>query len=369
MRFMLHVLIAVFLLSGSISSSVAAQSSSRPSLSFLEYQDPSCPLISQKSSSSKSSLSARERAAARRGAKKATKQSSKSSSSSSIVDVGVLIHKGPNNSSYIAGVTPGGAADQAGLLPADEIRKVNGVEASTRYSATELEALLDGPAGSVITLEIGRVKDGGILTIPLKRVRPISIAPVIVTTSSGVLLVTINAYTTEAGDVLRSALQQVNWNTIKGIIVDIRSSPAGTLEGANRILSAFLQTGVQYGTLMFSDAYKEKISTSLPPVVPTSMLTVLTMSDGFDDLSALFAYALTVKRQAVLLSDKSARGKFDLDGLICFTTRPGLKYLYTEQLNVSPSYSIYSFRKKVDPLPYVDATMVRARATILEDLH
>jgi carboxyl-terminal processing protease len=72
------------------------------------------------------------------------------------VGIGVTYSVEDATKYQITGVTPGGPADLAGILPGDVLISADGIQVSTLQTTDELAAIVKGEAGTTVTIVITR---------------------------------------------------------------------------------------------------------------------------------------------------------------------------------------------------------------------
>lgn len=297
------------------------------------------------------------RLAKRKNPRARASASSVASSAAPIIDAGVRISPS-GNTLYISSVETGSAGEQAGLKPLDEILKVNGIE-PRKYTTESLQEALNGPEGTSIELEIARQKDGGILSITLVHKAKIARPEYAVSVAGGIAQVTIDAFTPETAEPLRRDLASLDWKSVRGVIVDLRETPYGTLTGMQPILGAFLPTGTPFAAVEFANVRRDLITTTLAPLVPATLpIVVLIQEESSGDGMMLFAYNLADKRDAVILSTEKgitrSYGAFTLDipgnPVWLHADRKGIEY-----------YGIRATAIPVTPVPGRDAALEKAK--------
>ena len=330
----------------------------------IRISSPQKPLRFSSSSTPAATMSRKEKAAAQKAARLARRKGRSTfrsaSSAAPSIDVGIVVHKN-GGALYISSLTPGGAADQAGFLLGDEIRKLDGKDAYKKYSPEALMKALNGPEGSSVTLEIARQKDGGILSITLVKKKAVEKAEYALQMTDGLLLLKIEAFNGATSKPLREALGAVQWKDVKGVAVDLRTPPTGTLTGMDPIISAFLPKGTPFATLQFTNARKETMVTGADPLVPATLpLFVLLPSSGsFSEGAVLLAHNLEEKRNATLLREEKGVGS--QHAYLSFGDMPaGLEAFCADRIDVN-LYNVGARSIAVTPVPGMDSAVEKAK--------
>ncbi len=322
---------------------------------------------SSSSTSSKKLSGAASRKTSRlqkRGAKVIKTSKGSTSSSQDSLDVGLIVLKG-SQTFYVSSIAPGSAADQAGLQLGDEIFKINGLDAYNRYSDTDIMNALNGPEGTSVTLEIARQKDGGILTLKLLRVKPVEKTEYDVRNTDGILIVAVRAMNATTATSLQNDLQKVNWSTVRGVLLDLRVPPHGSLTGMGPILSAFLPKGTPYARIIRKNGPWDNLGTGSQPIVPANIpLFVALKQNAFGDLASLSAHALFNKRKAVVLVEEGGTGKTEITAGLSFDELPADTQAYCADNWEQAFWLIRSQAVTVAPIPGQDATLAKVKYMI-----
>src|SRR5882724_8358599 len=139
----------------------------------------------------------------------------------------------------------GSPAQQAGLLPGDEIVRIDGNDIGADLAGAI--ARMRGASGSTVRLSIRRAGTAGLLDFSLRRakVEVHSVAQQSLEPGYGYLRITGFSETT-ADDVNRAVarLKRDNPGGINGLVLDLRNNPGGVLEAGVAVADAFLNEGV-----------------------------------------------------------------------------------------------------------------------------
>ncbi len=139
----------------------------------------------------------------------------------------------------------GSPAQQAGLLPGDEIVRIDGNDIGADLAGAI--AHMRGASGSTVNLTIRRAGTEGLLEFSLHRakVEVHSVAQQSLEAGYGYLRITSFSETT-ADDVTRAVarLKRDNPQGLRGLVLDLRNNPGGVLEAGVAVADAFLNEGV-----------------------------------------------------------------------------------------------------------------------------
>jgi carboxyl-terminal processing protease len=139
----------------------------------------------------------------------------------------------------------GSPAQQAGLLPGDEIVRIDDTDIGADLAGAI--AHMRGASGSLVTLTVRREGAPGFLQFALRRaqVEVHSVAEQTLEPGYGYLRISSFSETT-AQDVNRAIwrLKRDNPSGIKGLLLDLRNNPGGVLEAGVAVADDFLESGV-----------------------------------------------------------------------------------------------------------------------------
>jgi carboxyl-terminal processing protease len=142
----------------------------------------------------------------------------------------------------LVSIFDGSPAAAAGLRPGDQIIEVNG-EDITDLAQEEIIALVRGPAGTEVTLGILRADEPDLLDINVMRGR-ITVSTVIARVLDGAIgYVRLSQFDFETGGLMREALEEMDVESLNGLILDVRGDPGGYLTTAIDVASAFIDEG------------------------------------------------------------------------------------------------------------------------------
>jgi len=142
---------------------------------------------------------------------------------------------------YVVIVAPikGSPAEQAGLRTGDRILQVNG-RSLVGASVDVAVGLIQGPAGTPVTLTIQRPSEGRIFTVTLIRAK-INIPEVtyrMLTENVG--YIELSSFGDSAVHDFYQAVEDLKAQGARGLVLDLRQNPGGYLDAAVDIASAFV---------------------------------------------------------------------------------------------------------------------------------
>lgn len=139
----------------------------------------------------------------------------------------------------------GSPAAQAGLLPGDEIVRIDGTDVGADLAGAI--SRMRGASGSTVRLTIRRAGTPNLLEFTLRRanVEVHSVSAQTLEPGYGYLRITTFSETT-ADDVTRAIarLKRESPRGLKGLVLDLRNNPGGVLEAGVAVADAFLNKGI-----------------------------------------------------------------------------------------------------------------------------
>ena len=197
----------------------------------------------------------------------------------------------------LVSIFEGSPAEEAGLRPGDQIVQVEGRDV-THMTQDEIIALVRGPAGTPVRLGILRPGVDEILKFEVVRAR-ISVPSVrgeLLETGIGYVRLAQFEFNTDAQ--LREVLQELDVNSLDGLILDVRGDPGGYLTTAIQVASEFIPEGV---ILIERSPEEEIVHEALGnPTAPDVPMVVL-VDQGSASASELIAGAFQDHGRATVL--------------------------------------------------------------------
>jgi carboxyl-terminal processing protease len=199
----------------------------------------------------------------------------------------------------------GSPADQAGLLPGDQIVRIDDTDIGADLAGAI--SRMRGASGSVVKLTVLRSATGQTLDFSLRRakVEVHSVAQQSLEPGYGYLRVTGFSETT-ADDVNHAVahLKRDNPGGIKGLVLDLRNNPGGVLEAGVAVADAFLNEGVIVTADGRTPDARFRMDATPGDVIDGAPLVVL-VNGGSASASEIVAGALKDHGRAELIGHKT----------------------------------------------------------------
>jgi carboxyl-terminal processing protease len=199
----------------------------------------------------------------------------------------------------------GSPADQAGLLPGDQIVRIDDADIGADLAGAI--SRMRGSSGSVVKLTVLRPATGQTLDFSLRRakVEVHSVAQQSLEPGYGYLRITGFSETT-ADDVNHAIarLKRDNPGGIRGLVLDLRNNPGGVLEAGVAVADAFLNEGVIVSADGRTPDARFRMDATPGDVIDGAPLVVL-VNGGSASASEIVAGALKDHGRAELIGHKT----------------------------------------------------------------
>lgn len=194
-------------------------------------------------------------------------------------------------------IMKGSPAEEAGLEPGDQIVEVDG-ETVTDLSQTEIIALVRGPAGSSVLLGIMRNGVTDVQEFEVTRAR-ITVPSVVYEVLEGDIgYVRLNQFDYKASQDMRDALEAIDANNLKGLILDMRGNPGGYLTTSIEVASAYIDEGP---VIIERGPDREQTYNALENALAADVPMVVLVDAGSASASELVAGALQDRGRATVI--------------------------------------------------------------------
>ena len=133
-------------------------------------------------------------------------------------------------------------AQRAGLLPGDRIVKVDGASAE-ELAVDEVARLLRGPGGTTVNVSIRRVGEAELLSLSITRadIERETVFARMLENSIGYIQIT--SFDQQTGEAFAAALDRLEGEGLRGLILDLRDNPGGIVDEAIAVGKIIVPTG------------------------------------------------------------------------------------------------------------------------------
>jgi carboxyl-terminal processing protease len=227
------------------------------------------------------------------------------------VGIGVYISGGGSQPLRIDAIIPDSPADKSGKLrPGDEIVGVNG-KSIQGMSETQSHALIEGKAGTAVTLTIIRPSVSTTKTFDVTLTREPFVAKTAVSyiiPGTNIAHIQLTQFSQDADSQLRAKLKDVLAKHVTGIILDLRGNPGGYLNQAQAVASEFIPAGKGKNVLIEKTRSGEQPLTVLPGGVATNVPLVILVDNNTASAAEITAGAIRQLRPDVRLIGQTTFG-------------------------------------------------------------
>lgn len=254
-------------------------------------------------------------------------RSLQTSTSGELTGVGIQIAMNPETGQLeVIAPIQGSPAEQAGILPHDQILRIDGFS-TAELTLDEAAERMRGPIGSIVRLTVthaGEPTGGQPLEIQLKRDR-IALNPVqaeLRHEAEGVSIgyIRLSQFNAKAVTEMTQAITQLEQQGASSFILDLRSNPGGLLQAGIEIAGLWLDQG----TIVYTVNRQGILGafTADRQVLTRDPLVVL-VNQGTASASEILAGALQDNRRAQLVGERTF-GKGYIQSLFSLSDGSGL---------------------------------------------
>lgn len=204
---------------------------------------------------------------------------------------------------FVNEVSEGNPANKQDVKPGDQILKINGVDIKGK-DRNEISQLLRGPKGTSLTMVLLRDAKEINKTLVREEIKQPNVS------YSGIIegqlgYIKLDKFLENSGKEVKDALESINKENPKGIILDLRNNGGGILQEAVKIVNLFVQKGVlvvvQKGRNPQKTISYETLNQPVSPQVPVVVLVNGTSASA----SEIVAGALQDLDRAVVIGQRS----------------------------------------------------------------
>lgn len=240
------------------------------------------------------------------------------------VGIGVFVAK-TSQQVLITSVFPGSPAQEAGLLPGDQIVSVDSV--SVIDTPLELVALMvTGPESTSVTLEIRRSSPTELPVFEVTMIRSqINYPTVIWSLYEDIAYIAFFSFSSVTYSELIQILNKVNTLDITGIVIDLRNNPGGLVSAVIKNTSLFLgKENMLIGYTISSDGSRYDWKSEDPQIDIAHLPAAILVNEYTASGSEVFAAAMRFHKGSYVIgtptfgkgSESTVRTLSDGSGLI-----------------------------------------------------
>lgn len=219
-------------------------------------------------------------------------------------------------------------AIEAGIIPGDIIKYVNGKDITGLTGAAASETLIKGQEGTTVT--IGIVRDGKDISFDLIRRKIVtsSVTKDILDNNIGYLKVTEFAENT--AELVEKELSYFDENDVNKIVIDLRNNGGGTLDSAVDMLNLF----VTKGPVLYLNSKTGKETVYSSNLEKQKYEIALLINGGSASATEIFAGAVKYKKEGTIVGTQSF-GKGIVQSLYHLKNDSGVKFTTAEYFSVN----------------------------------
>lgn len=201
----------------------------------------------------------------------------------------------------ITQVYAGGPAEQAGLLPGDALRQVDGTPVDT---AAQASGLIRGPEGSLVQLDVQRGDQPLSLTLQRQRISVDFVTDRMLDGDLG--YASLRGFAEpEVADTLEQDVQDLQAQGARGLVLDLRGNDGGRLDVGTHLLDDFLPAeSLLYQEIDRSGA--SELPTTDMDAEPLRLPLVVLVDEATASMGELFASALQEHAAATIVGSTTA---------------------------------------------------------------
>ncbi len=204
---------------------------------------------------------------------------------------------------FVNEVSENNPANKQGIKPGDQIVKINGIDTKGK-DRNQISQLLRGPKGSSLNLVL--IREGAVInkTLVREEIKQPNVS------YSGVLdgqigYIKLDKFLENSGQEVKDALESINKNNPKGVILDLRNNGGGILQEAVKIVNLFVPKSVLVVVQKGRNPEKTiKYETLNQPIAATVPLVVL-VNGSSASASEIVAGALQDLDRAIIIGQRS----------------------------------------------------------------
>ncbi|TSJ75105.1 S41 family peptidase [Rariglobus hedericola] len=243
--------------------------------------------------------------------------------SSEFGGIGVQVELRKGNIVVIAPL-PGTPGARAGMLRGDIIASIDGTKLD-KPTLDETVGRLRGKPGTKVTIGFTRPSNGKEFEVTVKRerikvesVRDVRMRP------DGIGYVQITQFSERTGEEFIEALNTLNGQNMRGLIIDLRDNPGGLLNSAVEVAEPFFNKGE---LIVYTQGRKKEDRDEYRAAAPEPRLTIpvaVIINAGSASAAEIVSGALKDTRRAVIIGERSF-GKGSVQSILPLREGEGLR--------------------------------------------
>ncbi len=219
----------------------------------------------------------------------------------------------------IAWVLPGTPAETAGLAAGDVFLQVDGVDVR-EASQLELAAMVRGPVGTDVELQMRRGEDSLGFTITRARIDIPNVESRRLQ-ATGIGYIQLQHFNGNARQQMEEALDAMDAGSLTGLVLDLRNNPGGLLDSAIAIASAFIEDGP---LLIEASGKGQEVHDADGSFLGLTLPLVVLVNEQSASASELVAGALQDRGRAIIIGEPTF-GKGTMQNLFPLDNGGGLQ--------------------------------------------
>ena len=239
--------------------------------------------------------------------------------------IGIYYGKTTDNKMVIVSPIKDSPAAKAGLLPGDEILKVDDYEVTSESTLTDLSNIIKGEVGKSVKLKIKRGDQILEFDVPRENIKLHQIYTEVLDNQIGYM--DIYSFDEGTSEQFKNKYNELKEKGIKGLIIDLRNNPGGIVQEATGIADAMIEKGKTILITKDKDGKEEITESEEEPIVDVPV--ILLTNNNSASASEILAGALKDNGVAKIVGEKTY-GKGVIQNVFTLSSGAGLKITTNE---------------------------------------
>lgn len=200
----------------------------------------------------------------------------------------------------------GSPGEKAGLRTGDAITEVDG-KSVTGKSLDEVVSLIRGPKGTEVKLTVKREGATDPLHFAIMRatIEQPSIDSKMIDPAAGIGYIQLREFTEQLGSRTQKAIQDLQAQGMKKLVIDLRNNPGGLLDEAVNVSSLFVPAKQPIVHTVARDGVKKTSYSKAPASGPYNLPLVLLVDGGSASAAEIFSGAIKDLHLGTLVGEKT----------------------------------------------------------------